>query len=207
MLRRGAIPLLVVAPLLCAATLDVAVVDQSGAPVSDAVVYATQVVGPPARPSSPGMIVQREKTFIPTVTPIQSGTAIAFPNEDTVRHHVYSFSPAKVFELKLYIGSPREPVLFDKAGVVVLGCNIHDHMLAYVVVVDTPYFAKTDASGAARLASLPDGEYQLRVWHARLPGATLLPSAKFDVRLPASGATTVEVALGPAGAHPGAHKR
>jgi hypothetical protein len=206
MLRQGALPLLVVAPLLCAATLDVVVVDQSGAPVNDAVVYAIPAAGSPARPPSPGTILQREKTFIPTVTPIQTGTAIAFPNEDTVRHHVYSFSPAKVFELKLYIGMPREPVLFDKAGVVVLGCNIHDHMLAYVVAVDTPYFAKTDADGAARLANLPDGSFQLRVWHARLPTATVLPSGQLGVRVPAGGPVTVPLTLGPDGAHPRAHK-
>jgi plastocyanin len=197
LLRRIVVALLVTAPLAgMGATLDVAVVDQSGAPVTDAVAYAMPIARSPVKSPAPAKIVQREKTFIPRVTPIQVGTAIAFPNEDTVRHHVYSFSPSKVFELKLYIGTPREPVLFDKLGVVVLGCNIHDHMVAYILVLDTPHFVKSDSEGLARLADLPDGDYQLYVWHPRIAAPATLPSAKRDIRVPAS-RQTIELQLTP----------
>src|SRR5262245_25419422 len=119
----------------------------------------------PQRPRRDGMIEQMNKTFIPTVTVIQVGTQVKFPNRDEVRHHVYSFSPAKRFEIKLYAGTPAEPILFDKAGEVVLGCNIHDHMIAYVYVVESPHFAKSGKDGAARIDDLPAGDYELHAWH------------------------------------------
>jgi hypothetical protein len=97
------------------------------------------------------------------------GSAVSFPNKDTVRHHVYSFSPAKVFDLKLYAGTPTTQVVFGAPGVVVLGCNIHDKMAAWLLVVDTPYYAKTDTSGSATLTAVPGGNYTLRVWHPNLP--------------------------------------
>jgi hypothetical protein len=97
--------------------------------------------------------------------PIQGGAAVTFPNKDNIRHHVYSFSATKPLDLKLYSGVPAKPVVFDKPGAVKLGCNIHDWMVGYVYVVDTPYFAKTDKTGSARLDGLPAGDYQLRVWH------------------------------------------
>ncbi|MFZ6753954.1 methylamine utilization protein [Undibacterium sp. Dicai25W] len=99
------------------------------------------------------------------MTVVQTGTLISFPNNDTVKHQAYSFSPAKTFELKLYSGKPSEPLLFDKAGTVTVGCNIHDQMLAYIHVVNTPFFAKTDAHGNATLSGLPQGKYILKVWH------------------------------------------
>lgn len=121
------------------------------------------------RPHRTVEIAQKGRKFIPLVTVIQAGTDISFPNNDTVRHHVYSLSPAKVFELKLYSGTPGNPVTFDKAGTVVLGCNIHDTMVAYIQVVNTPWFAKTDASGKARIEGLPTGKFQLKAWHYNLP--------------------------------------
>jgi hypothetical protein len=94
---------------------------------------------------------------------------VLFPNQDTVRHHVYSFSPTKTFELKLYAGVPANPVIFDKVGIAVLGCNIHDNMVAWVLVVDTPYFGHTDAQGKLALDNVPNGSYKLRTWHSTLP--------------------------------------
>jgi hypothetical protein len=85
-----------------------------------------------------------------------------------VRHQVYSFSPTKTFELKLYSGVPAAPVLFDKAGIAVLGCNIHDQMVAWVIVVDTPLYARTSAAGTARLEGVPPGSYEMRLWHPEL---------------------------------------
>jgi hypothetical protein len=96
------------------------------------------------------------------------GAVMSFPNSDKVRHQVYSFSPAKKFELPLYAGREAAPVTFDKPGVVVLGCNIHDWMIGYVYVSDSPYFAKTVADGSATLNDLPPGDYQVRIWHPGL---------------------------------------
>jgi hypothetical protein len=100
---------------------------------------------------------------VPTLLAIQTGSLVNFPNFDTVRHHVYSFSAIKKFEIKLYSGTPTDPILFDKPGTATLGCNIHDRMLAYIHVVDTPYFGITDANGELTL-DLPKGEHRVRVW-------------------------------------------
>ena len=148
-----------------AATLAVTVNDARGAPLADAVAWAMPRTPLPAR-SRPGAAVEQiDKIFVPLVTPVQVGTLVQFPNRDEIRHHVYSFSPAKIFELKLYAGTPVAPVLFDKPGEVVLGCNIHDHMIAYIYVVDTPWFAKANKEGFARIENVPGGEYDLHARH------------------------------------------
>jgi len=160
--------------LLMAGTAQATVVqvtDSSGQPVQDAVVYAELAGNPQIAKSATAEIQQKDKKFMPFVTVVQTGTSISFPNNDTVRHHAYSFSPAKPFELKLYSGKPAAPVVFDKPGTVVVGCNIHDQMVAYIQVVDTPYFAKTDASGAARLPAIPPGKYVLKTWHPKQPAS------------------------------------
>jgi len=118
----------------------------------------------PERPAA-ATIEQQGREFIPFVTIVQSGAAIEFPNRDPVKHHVYSFSRAKTFELKLYAGKPAKPLIFDKPGEVALGCNIHDWMEAYVLVVNTPYFAKTAANGRAVVDNVPPGRYRLKLWH------------------------------------------
>ena len=158
-------------PTLAAAdSLIVTVTDGAGAPVTDAVVYAEPAAGQNLPKSlHRAEIEQRKRTFIPKVTVIQAGTEVSFPNNDTVKHHVYSFSPAKVFDLPLYSGKTAEPQLFAKAGTVVLGCNIHDQMIAYVQVVNTPYFGKTDTSGKVQLVDLLPGKYILKAWHYNLP--------------------------------------
>jgi len=151
-----------------AGELTVQVHDMSGVAVSDAVVYAEPAVKSSTQNATTADIEQKNRKFIPLVTVIQAGSSVIFPNKDSVRHHVYSFSPAKTFELKLYSGVPSTPVVFDKAGTVVLGCNIHDQMLAFVQVVDTPYFGKTDASGKVKLNNVPNGQYTVKVWHYAL---------------------------------------
>lgn len=156
-------------PTQAAATVSVNITDAKGRPVDDAVAALIPIRGPQrARPGAGAQIEQKDKQFVPSVTVVQTGTAVQFPNRDTVRHHVYSFSPAKNFEIKLYVGTPAEPVIFDKPGVVVLGCNIHDHMVAWINVVDTPWFAKT-VQGGAQIAAVPPGDYELQVWHPRAP--------------------------------------
>ena len=160
-----------VAATLCAcvaraASLEVRVRDAAGAPVPDAAVYAVPASGPSdARNPRVVAIEQVEREFVPYMTVVQVGTQVKFPNRDEVRHHVYSFSPAKRFEIKLYAGTPADPIAFDKPGEVVLGCNIHDHMIAYIYVVDSPWFAKTDRDGNARIDGLPGGEYDVNGWY------------------------------------------
>ena len=175
-MRLHYLPVLISALSLpaAAATLSVEVKDAAGAAVADAAVYALPASGKaPSRPRRDVEIEQVQRQFSPLVTVVQRGSHVTFPNRDTVRHHVYSFSPAKSFEIKLYVGMPADAVLFDKAGDVVLGCNIHDHMRAFVYVVDSPWFAKTDADGKARIEGLPAGEYALAAWHfsQSAPGA------------------------------------
>ena len=152
-------------PGAAATTLVVEVRNVQGAAVPDAVVYAVPRARRPQPPSRRAVLDQKNRMFVPHILPIQTGTAVTFPNSDNVRHQVYSFSPAKRFQLPLYAGTPQGPVVFDKAGVVTVGCNIHDQMSAYIVVVDTPYFALTP-EGRAELPGLPDGAYDVRVWYA-----------------------------------------
>ena len=155
-----------VAPLAVAATLEAQVLDAAGKPVADAVVYATPASGPQeARTAKTVDVAQADREFVPYVSVIQTGTSVAFPNRDPMQHHVYSFSPAKSFEIKLYTGRSPGEVRFDKPGIVTLGCNIHDWMIAYILVVSTPHFARTDGRGNASLRDLPAGSYEVRVWH------------------------------------------
>ena len=137
--------------------------DASGKPVADAVVYAVsaKVTAPAQAPHARALVDQVNKEFVPRVSVVQAGTEIHFPNSDNIRHSLYSFSPAKTFATKLYSGREAAPVLFDKSGIVVLGCNIHDQMVAWVYVVDTPWFAKSGADGTATIKGVPAGEYQL----------------------------------------------
>ena len=148
-------------------SLGVTVKDGKGVLVSDAVVYAKS--GVTAVPAAKRAVIdQVNKQFVPYVTAVQVGTAIMFPNKDNIRHHVYSLSPAKRFELPLYTGVPAEPVVFDKEGFVTLGCNIHDWMIAYVAVLPTPYFQVTGQDGHVALKNLPPGQYTVFVWHPLL---------------------------------------
>jgi plastocyanin len=159
--------------------VTVSVNDAAGAPLVDAVVMLEALSGPvPVKPLPDVEISQSNRTFRPRVTLITTGTRVTFPNFDTVRHHVYSFSPIKTFELKLYAGVPNVPVVFDKPGVAVLGCNIHDTMVAWVVVADTPWAARSGADGRARIDAVPAGGYRLRVWHPALDAEPALAPLK-----------------------------
>ena len=167
---RLALLLAAATPLVQAAPLSVTVTDAAGKPLADAVVMLEPATGKaPVKPLPDVEISQAKRQFNPRVTLITVGTKVAFPNVDTVRHHVYSFSQAKTFELKLYAGVPAAPVVFDKPGLAVLGCNIHDRMAAWVVVADTPWFARTTADGTARIDGAPAGAYRLTTWHPGLP--------------------------------------
>lgn len=148
-----------------AAELVFEVKDASGKPLPETVIAVFDGKAAAETSSGTAKIIQKNKQFNPSVAVVQTGTAINFPNEDSVRHHVYSFSPAKKFEIKLYSGVATNPIVFDKAGVVSLGCNIHDSMVGFIYVVDTPYFAKTDANGKA-VINVPAGNLVYQVWPA-----------------------------------------
>jgi plastocyanin len=175
-----------------AATVGVSVTDAAGKPLVDAVVMLEPAAGRlPVGPMAGVQIAQVRRQFTPQVTVVTVGTPVTFPNNDTVRHHVYSFSPVKTFELKLYAGVPNTPIVFDKPGIAVLGCNIHDQMVAWVVVVDTPLHARSAASGRAQIDGVAPGNYQLRVWHPALaegspPTSTPLTVAASDLERRAS---------------------
>lgn len=183
-----------------AAPVNASLQNQGGKPLGDAVLTLHAASGRTPTPApSKAEIEQVGKSFRPYLTVIPVGSAVQFPNRDSVRHHVYSFSPAKTFELKLYAGTPATPVVFDKPGAVALGCNIHDQMTAWVFVTDTPWHARSGEDGKA-LTDVPPGNYVARVWHPDLP-----PSAKpveQAVTVGAGGATlTLKLPVAGTGKH------
>jgi len=166
------------APAALAGMVTVNVATQSGAAAADAVIVLDPLDATPPMHREAAIIDQINKRFAPRVSVVRTGTTITFPNSDRIRHQVYSFSPAKTFSLKLYAGSPNTPVIFDHPGLVVLGCNIHDSMLAFVAVVDSPYFAKTTDAGTVSL-NLPAGRYRLLAWHPN--AVTAVPPREITV--------------------------
>jgi len=181
-----------------AGDVTVEVRDLAGRPVRDAVVMVRPArgvaAGAPMRVTWPMVMAQQNTQFTPYVLIVPVGSTVSFPNKDKVRHHVYSFSPAKKFELKLYGRDETRSVTFDKPGAVSLGCNIHDSMIAFIFVSDTPFAAKTGADGVAVVQDAPAGASSLLVWHpdlkARAPvarplavaGAAQRASAAIDLR-------------------------
>jgi plastocyanin len=156
-----------------AADITVTVTDAAGKPVPDAVV-TIDARGP--RPAARRFVInQRDMKFAPEVLVVPVGSTITFGNLDPYRHHVYSFSDTRKFELKLFAQGEAHPVTFDKVGVVSIGCNIHDQMQGFIHVVDTPFADRTDAKGRVTLRSLPAGRFTMQVWHSRLraPGHQL----------------------------------
>src|SRR5580658_2512669 len=176
MLRVTAFLLVLLIPLRAAAgDVAVAVRTPEGKPVVDAVVTIEAPHAGAIHFAWPYQVAQQNLQFDPFVLIVPVGADVQFPNRDKVKHHVYSFAPAKTFELKLYGQDQTRTVHFDKAGIVPLGCNIHDNMVAFVVVVDTPYAAKTDAQGQALIHGVPAGPQSVRVWqpYLRAPGNAL----------------------------------
>ncbi len=191
---------LLTAGALRGAAVEVTLHQSDGAPLEGAVLMVHPLHAPPLPPPEPATMDQREQRFVPHVLTVQTGGTVRFPNSDAVSHHVYSFSPAKKFELFLAKGAPAKEVVFDKPGVVALGCNIHDWMLAYVLVADTPYVAVTGANGSAAVNGLPAGRYRLEAWHPRLvdPPAMLRRDVSLDSDSHESWKLRLEKALLPA---------
>ena len=209
----AALTLTLAASVACAQNeIAATVIDQHGKPVTDAVVVAVPTDGAMRLPTRRDAVVdQVDKEFTPKVNAILVGTSVVFPNHDNVRHQVYSFSRAKRFELPLYAGVPAQPVLFDVPGVVVLGCNIHDWMVGYVYVSESPYFAKTGADGKAVIADLAARAYVVRVWHPQLDGTEeatrktvdLAHTRRADVEWTLQLKPEVRVRRAPVGGHEG----
>lgn len=173
--------------LLCAsaqaADLSVRVRNAKGSPVANAVVAFYPAGGAGSvRIPGPFRMTQHDLQFDPFVLIAPVGSEVAFPNLDRVQHHVYSFSPTKVFELKLYGKGEVHSIRFDKAGVAAVGCNIHDQMVAFIYVTDTPFTVKTDSAGVAVLRNAPTSAGRLKVWHpyAKAKGGTVELAAAFN---------------------------
>lgn len=167
--------------------IQVSAKDQTGRPIEGAVIWAeVSRAGAPAPTRTE--IVQKNRQFIPPVTVVPVGSLVRFPNWDNVQHHVYSFSAAKTFDIPLYIGESPKVIEFSSPGIVSLGCNIHDWMFAYIVVLDTAVFAKTDANGTALLRNLPSEAGSIIGWCPRLRGAPV----KVDLQ---AGRSSVELTM------------
>jgi plastocyanin len=163
---------LAVLGLICANSafavpVNLTVNDKNGIPAADTIVVFDPLDTAPPSGHNTAIIDQVNKLFVPRVSVMRTGTSVAFPNSDRIRHQVYSFSPPHPFTLKLYAGSPRTDVVFDKPGMIILGCNIHDSMVAFIAVVDSPYFTKIPASGKSEV-DVPAGRYRLRVWNPNM---------------------------------------
>lgn len=159
--------LLVLSSWTRAATLSVEVTDRAGKPVADAVVTVLGA-GPRVAPAA-RIVDQKNLTFLPYVEVFHPGDSLVFRNSDGTRHHVYSFSPAKQFEMVVDANGRSAPLVLDKTGVVAVGCNIHDGMISYLYITDAPYAARTDATGRVSFEGLPAGPFEVRVWQPRLP--------------------------------------
>lgn len=166
-----------------AGTVGVDISDQQGRPAPNAVVALISQAGSATTGHLPAeaIIDQRRETFIPLVTILRKGGHVIFTNNDTTMHQVYSFSPIKQFEFELDQGRRSEPVVFDRPGVAAIGCNIHDRMITYVYVADTPWTALTDSKGHAHFSDVPSGSYRIEAWHPQLLAGRPTPSAALAV--------------------------
>lgn len=152
-----------------AATLRIQVTDTQGRPLPNAAVAVDWDNAPPlARNPPPATMRQQNMTFQPRVLAVPVNTDVSFPNFDNTRHHVYSFSEAKTFDIKLYVGYPERPVHFDEPGLVSVGCNIHDYMRAFIVVRDAPRNAVTDESGEVVFDDVPRVPRDVEIWQEQM---------------------------------------
>lgn len=151
--------------------LTVKVLDADGQPVPEVVVFAESRDNV-APATATAVMDQVDTRFVPHILVVQKGTAVSFPNSDVVAHHVYSFSKPNNFVLPLYKGDAHAPVVFQETGIVILGCNIHDGMLGYIVVVDSDTFGLSDASGKVTLElAVGTGDYLINIWSPRIRDA------------------------------------
>jgi plastocyanin len=177
-----------------AASLVIHVQAADGNALAGAVITARPVDGPPRHaPPVHAVMDQLDRAFVPDLLVVPVGSTVAFPNSDVVSHQIYSFSAAKHFQLPLYRGKPYPPVVFDQPGIVTLGCNIHDEMLAYLIVTDAPYFGRTDGAGSWS-TDLGPGRYRLTIWHPRLHADAADTEREFTVGSDDRAELTVRIA-------------
>jgi plastocyanin len=169
-------------------------------PVAGAVVYLDDGSKPSPVQSE---VSQKNRMFHPHVSILPAGSSVNFPNQDNTQHHVYSFSPAKTFNLELYADIPETPVVFDRPGIVELGCNIHDQMQAFIVVADTQAIGQTNEQGEVTIALdvggvQRAGSLSLNIWHPRLPDNTRALVREMNAAdLTSAGIATVSIELTP----------
>ncbi len=177
-------------------TVSIVIKDSSGSPLPDAVVsLLPNEAIPNADPLPIATMAQRDTKFNPHILAVPTGTVVKFPNEDDFRHHIYSFSKAEPFEIRLYGGDEEKKIKFDTAGVVALGCNIHDNMLAYIYVADTPYVGKTDKDGHITFQATATGTYSVTLWHERMKKVKNAVSPSLKVEANAKIEKTFSIAL------------
>ncbi len=180
-----------------AATVDVNITGSDGRPAAFAVAELFPIESSAAIPQShlpaEAIIEQRNETFIPLVTIIRRGGHVVFTNSDHTMHQVYSFSTIKQFAFEIDRGQKSAPMVFDQPGVAAIGCNIHDQMVTFVYVADTPWAVPTDTKGHAEIDQVPPGNYRVSVWDPQLmpgyhPEAASLKvtdnGAKFSLSIP-----------------------
>lgn len=177
----GLLIALVAGPALGGTRVTLSLRDAAGTAVPGAAVYLEGDFADQALPPARVVVDQREKAFVPLVTVIRTGTEVTFPNSDTISHHVYSFSQPNAFELPLYRAGTRPSIRFHAPGVVALGCNIHDSMLGYVVVVETPYFGTTSELGSVTIADVAPGRYKVKIWSPRLDPVRAVAAGELTV--------------------------
>lgn len=151
--------------------VNITATDQKSQPVDELVIWLEPLDAPAPAPKAgelEAVVEQIDEEFDPYTIAVRKGSKVEFPNRDAVQHHVYSLSKPAQFEIPLYGGDETESVVLDQVGLVPIGCNIHDWMLSYIVVVDTPWFGRTDTSGTWSISDLPAGRYKLSAWHPRL---------------------------------------
>lgn len=173
--RLSALVALTLAVPAGAAPLSVQIKDAGGHAVADAAITVVADPGTPDLPRSnhapaTHIIDQKNETFVPYVETFRPGDKVVFRNSDVTRHHVYSFSAVKSFEMVLVPGQSSLALTLERTGLVAVGCNIHDHMIAYLYISDAPRLARSGADGRAQIADLPAGTYAVKVWHPQLPG-------------------------------------
>ena len=179
--------------------LEVRVADARGTPVADAIVSIRPRGGGDMPPPEPARhtIDQKNLAFVPSLEVFHPGDEVVFRNSDATRHHVYSFSPAAKFEFVLAPRDSSPPLRLERTGVVAVGCNIHDSMIAWLYVTDAPWTARTGADGRARFDGLPPGDYEVRAWQPRLRPGRGEPTRNATVAADASASVSFALTLLP----------
>ncbi len=188
--QRVVLALALLLSLFCANVMAVTITlnttQKSPPDLTGAVLFLTAQADAPGnavesenQPAAGAEIAQRNRQFAPYITVVQTGTEVTFPNQDNVAHHVYSFSSGNAFEWPLYAPGDSRKKIFSEPGLVTIGCNIHDWMLSYLLIVDTPYYGFLE-DNRVEIADVPPGKYRMSLWYPGLKPAKPIHS---EVRL------------------------